>query len=122
MLPATSSETGVSEELHACWNEIGVYGKGNCPELQQFIHCRNCPVYSAAGARLLDRALLPEYVGETTEHFSQPKKRTVAGKISTVVFRVREEWLALPTHAFQEVAERRLIHSLPHRREGVVQG
>jgi chemotaxis-related protein WspD len=108
--------------MYACWNEIGVYGSGTCGELSQFVHCRNCPVYSAAGAQLLDRALPGDYRRESTEHFAQPKKRTVAGKISAVLFRIRNEWLALPTQAFQEVAERRLIHSLPHRREGIVQG
>jgi chemotaxis-related protein WspD len=113
---------GEPDELYACWNEIGVYGEGTCPDLPQFIHCRNCPVYSSAGARLLDRPLLPEYLREITEHFAQPKQRTVAGKISAVLFRIREEWLALPTQAFQEVAERRLIHSLPHRRQGIVLG
>jgi chemotaxis-related protein WspD len=38
------------------------------------------------------------------------------------VFRLKTEWLALPTHAFQEVGERRPIHSLPHRRSGIVLG
>jgi chemotaxis-related protein WspD len=39
-----------------------------------------------------------------------------------VLFRIEAEWLALPTPAFQEVAERRRIHSLPHRRSGLVLG
>jgi chemotaxis-related protein WspD len=39
-----------------------------------------------------------------------------------VIFRIGAEWLALPTPAFQEVAERRVIHTLPHRRHGVVLG
>ncbi len=30
--------------------------------------------------------------------------------------------MALPAHVFQEVAEKRPIHSLPHRREGIVLG
>ncbi len=33
-----------------CWNRIGVRGDGSCPELKRHIHCRNCPVYSAAAA------------------------------------------------------------------------
>src|SRR5438445_8021579 len=43
-------------------------------------------------------------------------------RTSAVIFRIHSEWLALPTEAFQEVAERRRIHSLPHRRNGVVLG
>ena len=33
-----------------CWNRIGVRGDGSCPELKQYVHCRNCPVYSAGAA------------------------------------------------------------------------
>jgi chemotaxis-related protein WspD len=32
------------------------------------------------------------------------------------------EWLALPTHVCQEVAERRLIHTLPHRSGAILLG
>ena len=40
---------------HECWNVIGVRGNGSCSELEQHVHCRNCHVYSAAAAALLDR-------------------------------------------------------------------
>lgn len=106
----------------ACWNEAGVYGTGSCPELSRLVHCRNCPVYSAAGAELLNRPLPPGYRREWTEHFAIEKKTGEPAKTSGVIFRLRTEWLALPTQAFQEVAERRPIHSLPHRRRGLVLG
>jgi len=38
------------------------------------------------------------------------------------LFRVGAQWLALSTQVFQEVAEHRLVHSLPHRRQGIVLG
>ena len=44
------------------------------------------------------------------------------GKQSIVIFRIGPEWLALPTRVFQEIAERRTVHSLPHRQHGVVLG
>jgi len=106
----------------ACWNEIGVYGTGTCKELEQFVHCRNCPVHSAAGAELLDRPLPENYRQEWSQHFSVEKHRAIPAKMSVVIFRIQSEWLALPTTAFQEVAERRLTHSLPHRRQGIVAG
>jgi chemotaxis-related protein WspD len=99
-----------------------VHGDGSCPELKKFIHCRNCGVFSSAAHRLLDRPLPQEYRREWTLHFSQEKKRAAHAKLSAVIFRVGDEWLALPTQAFQEVAERRRIHSLPHRRQGIVLG
>jgi chemotaxis-related protein WspD len=71
---------------------------------------------------LLDRALPVDYRGQWTAHFAQEKKLAAPNKRSVVVFLIGKEWLALPTHVFQEVAERRRIHSLPHRRQGVVLG
>jgi chemotaxis-related protein WspD len=111
-----------AREIDDCWNKIGVIGNGTCAELAKFIHCRNCPVYSTAGAHLLDREPPDAYRREWTEHFSASKKQTAAGRISVVVFRIGAEWLALPTGVFQEVAEWRPIHSLPHRRQGIVLG
>jgi chemotaxis-related protein WspD len=105
-----------------CWNKIGVAGDGSCVELPKVVHCRNCPVYAAAGARLLDRALPGNYRRDWTEHFAHEKKRIAPGWISAVIFRLGLEWLALPTRAFQEVAELRPIHSLPHREHSVVLG
>ncbi len=111
-----------SEEIQPCWNQIGVYGDRSCKELIENVHCRNCPVYSHAGVQLLNRSMAPEYRLERTSHFSREKKLASAGKISALVFRVGPEWLSLPTNLFQEVAPRRLIHSLPHRRQSIVLG
>ena len=105
-----------------CWNQIGVYGDGSCPELPRLVHCRNCPVYAAAGTHLLNRPLPTGYRRERTQHFAIEKATGEQAKTSSVVFRIRSEWLGLPTLAFQEVAERRPIHSLPHRRQGHVLG
>lgn len=108
--------------LPDCWNKIGVGGNSSCPELARYAHCRNCPVYSAAGAELLNRRLPAGYRQEWTEHFALEKVRVTPGKLSVVIFRVGSEWLALPTQAFHEVAEYRAIHTLPHRQDGLVLG
>lgn len=108
--------------VHDCWNIIGVAGNGTCRELARHVHCRNCPVYSAAAKQLLDRSASADYRREWTEHFAREKKLTTPAKTSSVIFRVGPEWLALPTQAFQEVAEKRAMHSLPHRRRGMVLG
>jgi chemotaxis-related protein WspD len=39
-----------------------------------------------------------------------------------VVFRIALEWFALPTSVFKEIVGIRPVHSLPHRRSGVVLG
>lgn len=123
MDPAASLQHSETTELiHPCWNDIGVYGNGTCSELQQFVHCRNCPVHSRAGAQLLNRSLPANYRQEWTQHFAREKSLGSPGRISALIFRIGAEWLALPTQAFQEVAEQRPIHSLPHRRQGIVLG
>jgi chemotaxis-related protein WspD len=113
---------GTDAPVHDCWNTIGVEGNGTCRELVKYIHCRNCPVYSAAGLLLLDRPLPPEYRREWTEHFAREKKLGTPVRTSVLLFRIASEWLGLPTTSFQEIAERRVIHSLPHRRGRVVIG
>lgn len=117
---ATSGETVAP--IYDCWNRIGVEGNGTCRELVKYIHCRNCPVYSAAGIQLLDRPLTEDYRRERAEHYAQEKKVAQPVRVSVVIFRISNEWLALPTNAFQEVAERRAMHSLPHRRRGLALG
>lgn len=42
--------------------------------------------------------------------------------LSVLVFRLGLTWLALPTQVCKEVAERRAIHTLPHRRGGILLG
>jgi chemotaxis-related protein WspD len=118
-LPALNPAAG---QVFDCWNKIGGNGDGTCAELDKFVHCRNCPVYSAAARQLLDRSPPPDYRHGWVEHFSRVKHRVKPGKMSAVLFRIGAEWLALPTRTFQEVAEQRRIHSLPHRRQGILLG
>jgi chemotaxis-related protein WspD len=111
-----------AQSLDPCWSEIGVYGNGSCAELPKFVHCRNCPVYSRAGAQLLDRPLLPEYRRERTADFAVQTGRPGSRRSSALLFRLAPEWFALPTQAFQEVGENRCIHSIPHRRDRCLLG
>ena len=109
-----------------CWNKIGVRGDASCPELAKQIHCRNCPKYSAAASLLLDRDLPPDYREEWRIHFSrehvgEDRDEKLDSK-SIVVFRIGDEWLALPTGVFVEFIEMRAIHTLPHRRHGILLG
>jgi chemotaxis-related protein WspD len=110
-------------DVVTCWSEVGVYGSGSCAELNRHVHCHHCPVFSAAGLRLLERPLSAEYRAERTRQYGLQKlaaRESVSS--SVIVFRIGEEWLALPTQVFQEVLERRSVHSLPHRRTGCVAG
>jgi chemotaxis-related protein WspD len=105
-----------------CWNRIGVRGNGSCPELKQHVHCSRCPTHAAAALALLDREAPPDYLAACTRHMAQAPEAGQAEGGSVVIFRIGAEWLALPTPVFQEVAALPAIHSLPNRRDGVVQG
>jgi chemotaxis-related protein WspD len=113
--------------LDDCWNRIGVHGDRSCPQLPSHIHCRNCPVFSAAARTLLD---VPAPLGSlqtATEHFARPALAEAghtqgADVQSVIVFRLRAEWYAIRTAACLEIADVRPIHSLPHRRDAAVLG
>lgn len=105
-----------------CWNTIGVEGNGTCRELVKFVHCRNCPVYSAAGLQLLNRPLDPAYRAEQTAHYAMRKRLSTPARLSVVIFRLDSECFALPTQVFQEIAEERPQHSLPHRARSIALG
>jgi chemotaxis-related protein WspD len=128
-------EASQSVPIDDCWNRIGVRGDGSCPRLAGYIHCRNCPVHDAAAARVLDREHAVEVIGERlplhslterTERTDRTDRtdRTAreADTTSWLVFRIGDEWLGLPTAIFQQVAQLRPIHSLPHRRHRAVLG
>ena len=110
-------------DLQDCWNQVGVQGDGTCPRLVEFSHCRNCPVYCSAAARLLHGEPPADYLTEWTARLARP--HAVASEPNTasvMIFRLGAEWLALPASIFQEVAEPRPVHSLPHRRGKILQG
>jgi chemotaxis-related protein WspD len=111
--------------IDACWDRIGVRGDSSCPELPQYIRCRNCPVYAAAAAELLARTPPAGHHAAWTSHFarSAPPQHTSTEDVtlrSVVIFRIGAEWLALATSVFKEVAELRTVHSLPYRGEAVL--
>jgi chemotaxis-related protein WspD len=105
-----------------CWNEIGVRGDSSCPLLQRHVHCRNCSVHAEAAVRLLDNEPPDEDLRDATRSVARAERLPERSTESIVIFRVSREWLALPTAAFQEIASVRAIHSVPHRRNGVVLG
>lgn len=100
---------------NSCWNQIGVWGEQDCPKLTTYIHCHNCPIYASAGRQLLDREAPLEYLNEQTQLLAQNKETQRFDTISLGIFRLQEEWFALPVQLFKEVTEPSIIHTLPHR-------
>jgi chemotaxis-related protein WspD len=105
-----------------CWNQIGVWGDRNCPELLAYSHCHNCPVYATAGRGLLEREAPAGYRDELTHSLAQEKDEQAVDTISIGIFRLKGEWLALPAYTFTEITEPSAIHTLPHRSNNVLLG
>lgn len=117
--PHTELVSSSAKAIDDCWNRIGIHGDRSCPLLVEHIHCRNCSVYSAAATRLLDRYSLAQ------EHRVSVHSEALIIDVetrSTVVFRLGEEWLGLPTRCLVEVSPVQAIHSLPHQRSRALLG
>ena len=75
-----------------------------------------------AAIRLLDREVPEDSLRERTAYVALPESVIDRGTKSIVIFRIGVEWLGLATDVFQEVAEECTVHTLPHRRGGIVAG
>lgn len=116
---------GLHSTFNDCWNQIGVTGDRSCEELNSYMHCHNCPVYSAAGRGLLEREVPPEYLKQWTEILSETSTQQVGEKtkvalvgtsevISLIIFRIGIELFSIPVRLLQEVTPTCVIHTLPH--------
>jgi len=119
-------------QIERCWNVIGTEGDRSCAQLSSYAHCRNCPVYSAAGRYLLERTTPEQYRHEWTQLLAEsqgeknPQMPTYAIRttetLTVVIFRLQREWLALPAQVFKETTSKSVIHTIPHRNNQVLRG
>lgn len=111
-------------KINDCWNTIGVWSHAatRCPELQKLTHCRNCPTYSSAGRQLLDREHDEKYQIEWTHNLAIPRNENQTNLQSALVFRLGDEWFAMPTQVIREVTYCNNHHSLPHRKNMILRG
>jgi chemotaxis-related protein WspD len=99
----------------ACWNRIGVWGDRSCPELVKVTHCHNCPVFATAGRRFLDAPSPRGYLDEWATRLAPREDGAAGDEVSVLVFRLGDEWLALPVGVLVEVTRPRTPHRVPHR-------
>jgi chemotaxis-related protein WspD len=119
-----------------CWNLIGIAGDRTCPELETFIQCNNCPVFSRAARTFFDRPAPEGYLADWSrwlavssekvrgEHAGRDLTgiRSHNGTISVLIFRLGVEWLAFRTQAVAEVTTLRPMHRVPHRSNQIFAG
>jgi chemotaxis-related protein WspD len=121
--------------VERCWDEIGIAGDRSCPKLADFIHCRNCPVYSSAGRNLLERSLPANYRQEWTQLFAVKKNdsdvqhyHTASHPLATtnthtvLIFRLQKEWFALSAQVLKETVTPSSIHTIPQRSNQILRG
>ena len=106
-----------------CWNRIGVRGDSSCERLVEYVRCLNCPVFETAAAKLLEQPIpLVDLSRHDTRAAAQPQHDVQGASESFLVFRIGDEWLALPTPIFKRIVQTRPIHTLPHRQHRAVLG
>ena len=98
-----------------CWNTRGVWSNvdDKCERLVEHVHCRNCPVFSSEGKRVLDRLAPVGYLKDWRKTLAIKKKDQAVDTQSVLVFRVSDEWFALSAGCLHEIAEKRAIHRIP---------
>lgn len=111
-----------TDDLDDCWNKIGVSGDGSCPELVEYVHCRNCPVFGAAARSFFGRPAPVEYLREWAGLLAQPAIAGSGDQTGLLVFRLGIEWLSIDILSALEVTSVRPIHRVPHRTNAVFLG
>lgn len=112
----------VRAPMEECWRRIGVTGDRSCPELETYIHCRNCPVLAAAARTFFDREAPEGYLEAWSQVLEEPEVVVDPDATSVLVFRVGREWMALPTVTLVEITTLRPLHRVPHRAAGPLEG
>lgn len=115
MIDHAATGGAVRQPMPECWRVVGVSGDRSCPELERFIHCRNCPVLAEAARGFFEREAPADYIESWRTVLEQPDTPPDADATSLLVFRLDREWLALAAPVLVEVTPIRRLHSLPHR-------
>jgi chemotaxis-related protein WspD len=120
-----------------CWNLIGVAGDRSCTELAEFVHCRNCPVFTAAARTFFDRPAPEGYLADWSRWLGARDGAAPKGagndekqdeihsrdqRTSVLIFRLGEEWLAFHAQTIAEVTTPRPVHRVPHRSNQILVG
>ncbi len=107
---------------YLCWREIGITGDRSCELLSGYVHCRNCPQYSALGRTLFDREMPDDYRREVSEELVAETAAVTEETASVLVLRVGSEWFALRTHVFEEISTYQKPYVLPFRSGALLAG
>ena len=105
-----------------CWREIGIAGDRTCNLLSSYVHCRNCPQYSAVGRTLFDREMPANYRTQVSEELAVAVAAAAEESESVLVLRVGPEWFALRTQVFQGISAYQKPYTVPFRSGALLAG
>lgn len=71
---------------------------------------------------LLDRPHPEGYTEEWIQSLKLPTTEDTTEIKPFLVFRIKNEWLALPSHSIKEITQATFIHTLPHTKSDVLLG
>ncbi|TAM79815.1 MAG: chemotaxis protein CheW [Acidobacteria bacterium] len=106
---------------YLCWREIGTAGDGSCDLLGEYVHCRNCPQYSAIGRTLFDREMSADYRQEVSEELAAAAAVTEETE-SLLILRTGSEWFALRTQRFEGISTYQKPYVVPFRSGSLLAG
>jgi len=118
----TPNSSDANQEF--CGNLIGIWAADapSCPRLKELIHCRNCEVFKDRAKDLL-ATLPPEgYLEDWKDILSGAKEAEADLSETVIIFRLGDEWLALPAAVIKEVTKPAPIHRIPHKSDQFLQG
>jgi chemotaxis-related protein WspD len=79
-------------------------------------------VFSNEGKRVLDRVAPVGYLKEWRKTLAAKKINNKVDNKSVLVFRVNDEWFALPSGCLHEITEKRTIHRIPRNNNSDICG
>lgn len=107
-----------------CWSTIGVWGSSTekCVELEKYIHCRNCPIFSDIGRSVFEKKAPSGYLTQWRNEISKPKEIVKKSVESILVFRSGSEWFGIQANILSEIADFRPIHRIPRNKNMAISG
>ena len=63
-------EKKINEKGGQCWESIGVYGAYTCELLDQYEHCRSCPIYLYSGRLLFKKNADDIFINDWTKLYA----------------------------------------------------
>ena len=116
-------ETFEIDDSERCWSLIGTWAATpSCPRLTDAIHCRNCTEFQARAKSLLNAKPPPGYLDEWVDILAEGKDKAVNRGVMVFVFRLDDEWLALPASSLKGVSRISAIHSIPGKTDNIFSG